>query len=345
MKVDEAGYFQAFSRYWHPLVLTSEVGDKPRPVTLLGRNLLVWRANGKVVVTGRYCAHRGTDLCTAEAEPDGLRCGYHGWKYGGDGRCVEVPQLPREAAIPEKARIDSYPVAERYGVVWTLLGKGEPLAPLPEWPELETDRAIAPVPPLELKVSAGRVVEIFVDLGHLSWVHRGIFGNPGHTEIAPYDVERIPHGLQFKTTYPALTPPMPDGSQKTDTVRAVYALHLPFYGRLHFRPTYYFEHYIYLLAAPTALDRVRLFYIVNYDKPLKPILDRFVKMEIEIQQQDRAALEALVDPTHPLDPDAEVHSAADKIHVEYRRSMREIVESALRPNAQAAGVPGGSAAS
>jgi len=329
MQTDEANYLKDFSRFWHPVALTKDVGDKPVPITLLGRSLLVWRANGKVNVTGRYCAHRGTDLAVAHVESDGLRCCFHGWKYGGDGRCVHVPQIPSGASPPEKARIPSYMTTERYGLVWTCLG-GEPLVPLPEWPELEADRATAALPPLDWKTSAGRAIENFLDLAHLSWVHRGTFGNPEYTEVAPYELEWLSNGFRYHTTYPALTPPRPDGTQKSELCLGTYDLTFPFCAKVHFRPTRksFNEHHFYLAASPVSLDRVRGFFFVSYDKSVRGMIERFAKAEFDVQQQDRAFLEIQIDPVHRLDASAEVHCEADKVHVEYRRGLRELISRA-----------------
>ena len=37
------------------------------------------------------CAHRSVSLAYGIPADDGLRCEYHGWVYGADGRCLEQP--------------------------------------------------------------------------------------------------------------------------------------------------------------------------------------------------------------------------------------------------------------
>jgi vanillate O-demethylase monooxygenase subunit len=331
MDAESAEFFKAYSHFWHPVALTKDVGDKPVPVQLLGRNLLVWRANGTSHVTERYCAHRGFDLAAATVEPDGLRCGYHGWKYAGNGRCVDVPQMPSGSPVPAKAHIGSYLTTERYGMVWTCLS-GEPLVPLPEWPMFETGRAVAALPLLDWKISAGRSVENFLDLGHLSWVHRGTFGNPAHLEVAHHEIEPLPHGFRYHHQYPALLPPLPDGTQKSELCLGTYTLQFPYCAMVDFRPTKsaFAQHYFFLVASPVTIDTVRGFFLVSYDKSFSKMIERFARSEFEIQQQDRYYLERLGDPIHRIDASAEAHCEADKVIVAYRRGLRELVARAVQ---------------
>jgi 5,5'-dehydrodivanillate O-demethylase len=60
------------------------------------------------------CAHRGTQLIVGWVEGDEIRCRYHGWKFGPDGRCTEQPGEPKPFC--EKIRIKSYPT----GNTWDL---------------------------------------------------------------------------------------------------------------------------------------------------------------------------------------------------------------------------------
>jgi phenylpropionate dioxygenase-like ring-hydroxylating dioxygenase large terminal subunit len=41
-----------------------------------------------------------------------LECPYHGWRFDGDGRCVEIPSLDDDGHLPPKARC-----GRPYGVV------------------------------------------------------------------------------------------------------------------------------------------------------------------------------------------------------------------------------------
>ncbi|MGE5854745.1 MAG: Rieske 2Fe-2S domain-containing protein, partial [Deltaproteobacteria bacterium] len=72
--------------YWLPALLSEEISEPDCPpvrVRLLGENLVAFRdSQGRVGLLGEHCAHRGTSLFFGRNEECGLRCIYHGWKYG-----------------------------------------------------------------------------------------------------------------------------------------------------------------------------------------------------------------------------------------------------------------------
>ena len=74
-------------------------------------------------------AQEGADLRLGGVEADGLRCAYHGWQYAPDGRCVAMPNMPRDFSthIAQTA----YPCEEGAGVVWAWMGPPESRPSLP----------------------------------------------------------------------------------------------------------------------------------------------------------------------------------------------------------------------
>jgi len=124
-------------RYWIPVVQASELeaGGRVKRVMLLGERLVAYRArNGAPGLIGEFCPHRLASLYFGRVEDSGMRCVYHGWKFGLDGQCVEMPSEPPESAFAAKIRHTAYPCVERGGVVWTYMGPETP-PPLPdlEW--------------------------------------------------------------------------------------------------------------------------------------------------------------------------------------------------------------------
>ncbi len=84
-------------RYWMPALLSSELrpGGDPKRVRLLGEDLVAFRdAQGAVGLVDENCPHRGASLALARVEACGLRCLYHGWLIGTDGRVLETPPEP-----------------------------------------------------------------------------------------------------------------------------------------------------------------------------------------------------------------------------------------------------------
>lgn len=313
-------YEEAFSPYWHPVAFSHELKEKPLAARLLGTELVVWRTGSGVAATQRYCAHRGADLCGGSVTGEGLRCAFHGWTYGLDGRCVKIPSQPG-APIPAKAALRSFPASERYGLIWVCLAQ-QPVAPLPEWPELEDGSvATVPLPRLDWDVSAGRMMEIVLDVAHLSWVHDGTFGNPAQQEVLPYEVERRPGGLRAQIHYPALAPSIGGAPPKVDKTTLTYEVFFPFAVRLTFKPTLFFKHTVYAVASPWSEEKMQCFYFSSYHPNLRHFPDIFVKSELAILEQDRIVGEAQRPKAHPLDFSSEVHVRADRLNIEYRRGV------------------------
>ncbi|HWI75332.1 MAG TPA: Rieske 2Fe-2S domain-containing protein [Baekduia sp.] len=122
--------------YWQPAALVSELADdRPvKAVRLLGEDLVLFRREdvGGWGLVSRFCAHRGVDLSYGRLEDGGLRCLYHGWLYGADGRCLEQPAEPEHSRFASKIRIASYPCEERNGIVFAYMGAGDP-PPFPDY--------------------------------------------------------------------------------------------------------------------------------------------------------------------------------------------------------------------
>jgi len=105
---------------------------------MLGRDFVLFRdAGGEAHCLSNVCCHRGAPLDLGKCHSDGtLACCQHGWRFDGNGRCVKIPAAPEDSAIPPSAKVDSYPVEERYGLVWVFLGDDlDAAAPIPDIPE------------------------------------------------------------------------------------------------------------------------------------------------------------------------------------------------------------------
>jgi 5,5'-dehydrodivanillate O-demethylase oxygenase subunit len=114
--------------FWQPVALAGEIkARRAKPLKAMGELFVIYRGeSGTAQVLAPYCAHRGTLLSTGWVEGDALRCFYHGWKYGSDGRCIEAP-AEREG-FAGTVSVRSYPTVEYLGLVFAYLGEGEPPA-------------------------------------------------------------------------------------------------------------------------------------------------------------------------------------------------------------------------
>ena len=83
-----------------------------KPLSCFGRELVAFREEGGAArVLDAHCPHLGAHLgYGGRVEGDAIRCPFHGWKWAGDGRCIEVPYAKR---VPPAAAIGTWPVVER----------------------------------------------------------------------------------------------------------------------------------------------------------------------------------------------------------------------------------------
>jgi phenylpropionate dioxygenase-like ring-hydroxylating dioxygenase large terminal subunit len=96
--------------------------------------------HGQFFALDRRCSHRHAALEQGQIESENcIRCPYHGWLYQADGICREIPSNRPGMKIPMHAHIKSYPVQEKYGLVWLFLGNEKSentISPIPHLPQL-----------------------------------------------------------------------------------------------------------------------------------------------------------------------------------------------------------------
>ncbi|MEE2678492.1 MAG: Rieske 2Fe-2S domain-containing protein [Myxococcota bacterium] len=138
-----------------------------------GRELVLFRdASGTARVFHAYCPHLGAHLGhggTVDGET--LRCPFHGWRFDGSGRCVAIDYARR---IPARARVESYPVCEKNGMVFFWYHpKGEsPGWEIPDVPELRSDAWMPPhTVQYRVRSHAQEMAENVVDPAHFQVVH------------------------------------------------------------------------------------------------------------------------------------------------------------------------------
>lgn len=123
----ESGYHQC----WYPVAVSSElVAGQALGINLCDGRVVVYRTqSGDVHAMVPYCKHMGADLSLGDVVDDELRCPFHHWQYGADGVCSKIPSGDR---IPRQARLRTFPVADKWGLIWVFWGP-EPLYPVPSF--------------------------------------------------------------------------------------------------------------------------------------------------------------------------------------------------------------------
>ena len=159
---------------WYVAQWSEKVKDRPVRVRMLGQDFVLFRDTAnKVHCLHDVCLHRGGSLAGGQTRGDCIACPYHGWRYDGDGRVTLVPSEGAEFKPPRRARIDAYPTAERYGMIWVFLGDAPEAErfPLPEFPEYDDPAWKSLTDNWQWKADAARIVENGIDIAHSSFVH------------------------------------------------------------------------------------------------------------------------------------------------------------------------------
>ena len=106
-------------RFWQPVALSREVAPgKAMPIHVMDEKFTLYRGEGGTAHVVAYrCAHRSAQLSVGWVRDDCIQCMYHGWKFDGDGNCVERPGEARTGAFPQ-ANIAAYPTREHLGIIY-----------------------------------------------------------------------------------------------------------------------------------------------------------------------------------------------------------------------------------
>lgn len=123
-------------RFWHGIATSSELGDLPLLIRIMGEDLVLFRdKSARIGLLKKHCSHRRASLEYGRVEERGIRCCYHGWLYDVDGRLLEAPAEPPDAPLYKSVRQGAYPVKEYKGLIFAYLGPPERT---PEFPIYDT---------------------------------------------------------------------------------------------------------------------------------------------------------------------------------------------------------------
>lgn len=319
----------AFREYWYPIAYDHEIGTEPYPFRMFGDDYVAWRAEPGAAVHAAVdeCPHRSARLSQGWIEGGCLVCPYHGWRFAGDGACVEIPSNAPEVPIPPRAHVQSVLADEKYGLVWVCVGV--PREPIPALKELDEGYTLVHEMFETWAACAPRIVDNALDVSHVAWVHRNSVGTSDAPRLGEFDVQRKGAHLAFSVTITARV----NEQQKANTgitsdftERTTYAeLVQPFVfrGLLRYEENG-LEHVLYKTCTPID-DRHTKFcqFIARSDHPDEAKQQGIVAIDRRVQSEDRALLEG-VRPDFPLEITTEVHVKSDRMTLEYRKVLAEL---------------------
>ncbi len=321
-----------YINFWYPIARADEVSaDKPLRVDLLGMSFVTFRdEDGAAHVLADTCVHRGGSLSQGWVRGGRAICPYHGWEFGGDGKCKHVPSLVT-AKIPARAKVDSYPVEEKYGIIFAFLGDlpEEERPPIYEIEEFEDEGWKSQLYVYELNAYYERSIENGMDPIHNQFVHPKQ-GQPmlePEMQAKPVPMSDIPWGSKFYLPFGQKLDHDTDlkGDKTGERVGAAGSWHQgPNQLVTYIDLTATNSFHQYMFEAPLSESKTRVFFINMRNWLLDDEYDeRIETVTLEVVHEDVAVLEALQPSRTPDTNTKEILVPGDTAVVRYREYLKD----------------------
>ena len=286
-----------YINFWYPIAKSDEVtNEAPVRTQVLSTDLVAFRDEaGNAHVISDTCIHRGGALGAGKIKGDCIECPYHGWQFDGDGRCTTIPSLGDDEKPPARAKVDAYPVQEKYGILFAFLGD----LPEAERPELFDipEYGVEPWRANELVVFEvdyyyERSVENGLDPAHNEFVHpfQGAPGMKQDFRNKPIDINDLgAWGSQFMIPFEREDRGLM-GEKIEKTPKHLEA------GSGHFGPNVLITwlhlggdniFHQYFFEAPIDENRTRIYFVNMRKFMLEPEMDQqIIDINMKIAQED-----------------------------------------------------------
>ncbi len=320
-----------YINFWYPVCIATELSPAaPLRTRILGLSFVAFRdADGHARVLADTCVHRGGALSRGKIVNGRLACPYHGWQFDGSGRCLHIPSLGTDGNIPARAKVDSYPVIERYGIVFAFLGdlpeaERPALYEIPEWGQ-ENWRASGLVV-LELNTYFERSMENGLDPVHNEFVH-ALQGNIRFRA----DRMSVTTGHWDSEFFVRMDPPKPGTTQlenlRNDAEPEGFSASSGHYGpntlvtRINLSKANTFVQYFF--EQPVDADHTRIFFINLRNCMLEDWNDdRIQQINIAVANEDIAVISHLNPVRTPEVSTKEILIVGDECVGAYRKHLK-----------------------
>ena len=162
----------------------------------LNENIVIYRKkDGSPAALENACPHRKLPLSKGTLADDNIICAYHGLTFNSEGQCTDSPT--QRGMPPRRAVVKSYPVVDRYRLLWIWMGDPKLADPdlifpidnfdNPNWGC--TDGGV-----LDIKCNYLWVCDNLLDPSHVAWVHVTSFAGAG-TDDEPLEIKKTDRGV------------------------------------------------------------------------------------------------------------------------------------------------------
>jgi phenylpropionate dioxygenase-like ring-hydroxylating dioxygenase large terminal subunit len=199
--------------YLHNCWYVAAFDDELQPGKMLARTVIelpmvIYRtSSGALTALEDRCVHRLAPLSKGRLEGDNLRCMYHGLLYAADGRCIAIPG---QEAIPSRASVRRYPVAQKHGWIWVWPGESAKadIASIPYCYGFDNPEWIMRRQFIEYSANYSLLNDNLTDLSHLTYVHAKSFNADDQWAEKRPKVTTLDRGVRFER-WLENTPPIP----------------------------------------------------------------------------------------------------------------------------------------
>ena len=271
--------------YWYPLGWSSDLAPgQVKAVTVWEQAIAVYRDMDETLhALENRCPHRGIELHLGKVKGNNLACAYHGWEFDGDsGQCANIPYLDDTQKRPPCAHARSYPVQEKFGLMWVFPGDPElaKTQPLPDVPEFDNDEWFMVPITAHFKAHFSVCNENAMDVFH-GFLHEDL---QGWFDPVLLDLKATDYSIRakYQVSYKGILAKFLGLSERADEVTT-----LPItinYRYPHYASSLQGVSSVYLMRLPVGLQESRSFALFFFKlglpkwlvRPLNPLLKRIV---------------------------------------------------------------------
>ena len=336
-----------FINFWYAAEQSRNLKDKPVGVKMLGQQFLLYRdQDGAAHCTVAACIHRGGALTDGRVLGRDIECPYHGWRYKSDGICSRIPAIGKSNPPIPRAKVDSYPVQEKYELIFVFLGdlpeeKRPPLMEVTQWNDPDYRFTFFDN---TMQANYGLAMENGLDSSHTEFVHSPLMGyrgadRPNGEYLAPYGeiLERGEWGGEMSAEYP----PGAGWGKFRSTANKILGLDKKFTG-IHVTAAYWGPNSLdtsiylsktanmhipqYLWETPIDENTTRMFLVGGRNFLKSRLFDRADRSRnIKIARQDAAIIENVKPGRPPESPNEVLFVKPDNVlaHLEASRKKWE----------------------
>ena len=319
-----------FINFWYVAEESRSIAAEPYHIQMLGLDFVLFRdAGGQVHCLSDICSHRGASLSKGKVNGDCVECPYHGWRFNGDGMCTRIPSVGPDASIPARAKVDAYPVEERYGLIFVFLGdlpedQRPPILDIPEW---DDDDWQCTRQRFDVKANIQRSFENTLDPAHTEFVHpsMGYQGDREDYAVPELKLVDTEWGTGTMTTFQS--PDLPDDRMKGVKGEGQMEAGSGSHGAsaawtyLHFTPTMKAHQYGFKTPVDEFETRTWVVQARNFRTDAE-FDTAFIERNDVVASQDRVVIERLLPSITPETNTKEVIVPADQVIVRYREFLK-----------------------